>query len=113
MDDCVFCKIIKGEIPCNKLYEDEFVIAFYDINPSAPVHFLVIPKMHIACAEDISTENSFVITKIFEVIVKLTKELGLTDGYRIVNNCRENAGQTVFHIHFHVLAGAKFNAGMV
>ncbi|MBQ9937324.1 MAG: histidine triad nucleotide-binding protein [Oscillospiraceae bacterium] len=103
--DCIFCKIIAGEIPSNKLYEDEKVYAFYDIAPEAPVHFLVIPKEHIKCASDINDSNSDIIAHIFTVISKLAKELSLDDGYRIVNNCGQNGGQTVEHLHFHVLGG--------
>ncbi len=103
--DCIFCKIIAGEIPSNKLYEDEKVYAFYDIAPEAPVHFLVIPKEHIKCASDINESNSDIIAHIFTVISKLAKELSLDDGYRIVNNCGQNGGQTVEHLHFHVLGG--------
>lgn len=102
--DCLFCKILAGEIPSNKLYEDELCYAFYDIEPKAPTHFLVVPKQHFASAAEINAENSAVIAHIFEVISKLTKELGL-NGYRVVNNCGPDSGQTVFHIHFHVLGG--------
>ena len=103
--DCIFCKIAAGEIPSNKIYEDEKVIAFYDIAPEAPVHFLVIPKEHIKCADEISESNSDIIAHIFEVISKVAKELKLENGYRIVNNCGEDGGQTVGHLHFHVLGG--------
>ncbi len=106
MGDCIFCKIISGEIPSKKLYEDDKVYAFYDINPEAPVHFLVIPKEHIESANALSTENANIVAHIFTVINKLTKELNISDkGYRIVNNCGEDGGQTVHHIHFHVLGG--------
>lgn len=103
--DCIFCKIAAGEIPCKKIYEDEKVLAFYDIAPEAPVHFLVIPKEHIKCADEINESNSEIIAHIFEVIAKVAKELNLENGYRIVNNCGEDGGQTVGHLHFHVLAG--------
>ena len=103
--DCIFCKIASGEIPTNKIYEDEKVIAFYDLAPQAPVHFLVIPKAHIKCADEINEANSEVIAHIFEVISKIAKELKLENGYRIVNNCGEDGGQTVGHLHFHVLGG--------
>jgi len=102
--DCLFCKIIAGEIPSNKLYEDELCYAFYDIAPMAPVHFLVVPKQHFASAAEVTAENSAVIGHIYEVIAKLTGELGISS-FRVVNNCGPDAGQTVFHIHFHVLAG--------
>ena len=104
MSDCLFCKIIAGEIPSNKVYEDEVCYAFYDIDPQAPTHFLVVPKMHFASAADVTPENSAVVAHIYEVIAKLTKQMGMKS-FRIVNNCGEDAGQTVFHIHFHVLGG--------
>ena len=103
--DCIFCKIANGEIPSNKVYEDEKVLAFYDIAPEAPVHFLVIPKEHIKCADEINENNSEIIAHIFEVIAKVAKQLKLENGYRIVNNCGEDGGQTVSHLHFHVLGG--------
>ena len=103
--DCIFCKIAAGEIPSNKLYEDEKVIAFYDLAPQAPVHFLVIPKEHIKCADEITEANSEIIAHIFETISKIAKKLKLENGYRIVNNCGEDGGQTVGHLHFHVLGG--------
>lgn len=102
--DCIFCKIIAGEIPSNKIYEDDMVLAFHDIQPAAPVHFLVIPKTHITDCGQITAENSAIVAHIFEVIAKLTAELGVTD-YRVVNNKGIGAGQTVFHLHFHVLGG--------
>nr|WP_286172816.1 histidine triad nucleotide-binding protein [Caproiciproducens sp. MSJ-32] len=102
--DCIFCKIIKGEIPSSKIYEDEDVLAFHDINKAAPTHFLVIPKKHIQNANEINSENSKIIAHIFEVISKITKDLGISEsGYRIVNNCGKDGGQTVNHLHFHVL----------
>ena len=108
MTDCIFCKIVKGEIPSKKIYEDDLVYAFYDISPEAPVHFLVIPKEHIKSANMISNENSHIIGHIFEVINKITSELGIADdGYRIVNNCGVLGGQTVDHMHFHVLGGRE------
>ena len=100
MSDCLFCKIAAGEIPSKKVYEDDQVYAFYDIDPQAPTHFLVIPKAHIgSCGE-----NSAVVAHAFEVISQVTKELGITD-FRVVSNCGEQAGQSVHHLHFHVLAG--------
>lgn len=108
MNDCLFCKIIAGDIPSNKVYEDELVYAFYDIDPQAPTHFIVIPKVHIASANDLSEGNAEVVGHIFAVIPKIAKELGFADnGYRIVNNCGMDGGQTVGHIHFHVLAGRQ------
>ncbi|MGN0623882.1 MAG: histidine triad nucleotide-binding protein [Oscillospiraceae bacterium] len=105
MEDCLFCKIVKGEIPSTKIYEDETVYVFKDIAPTAPVHYLLIPKEHISKLDDITPENSGVIAHIYEVIAKLSKDLDLKDGFRVVSNCGEQAGQTVFHIHFHLLAG--------
>ncbi|MBP3299958.1 MAG: histidine triad nucleotide-binding protein [Clostridia bacterium] len=103
---CVFCKIIAGEIPSKKAYEDEDVLAIYDINPQAPVHIVFMPKEHLlTCADDIRPENAEIIGKIFAAISKVAKDLGLKDGYRIINNCGAAAGQTVMHIHFHLLAG--------
>lgn len=106
--DCLFCKIIAGEIPCSKVYEDDKVFAFNDIDPQAPVHVLIVPKEHIASADDVNETNSAVIAHIFEVAVKIAKEKGLSDGYRIVNNCGDRAGQTVKHIHFHLMGGRDF-----
>lgn len=104
MSDCLFCKIVTGEIPSKKLYEDDLCYAFYDIDPQAPTHFLVIPKQHIPSAAAVTSENSAVVGHIFEVIAKLTRELGL-ESFRVVSNIGEQAGQSVFHLHFHVLAG--------
>lgn len=106
--DCLFCKIIAGEIPSSKVYEDDKVFAFNDIDPQAPVHILIVPKEHIASADDINCENSSVIAHIFEVAAKIANEKGLSDGYRIVNNCGDSAGQTVKHIHFHLMGGREF-----
>ena len=104
MSDCLFCKIAAGEIPSNKVYEDDQVYAFYDIDPQAPTHFLVIPKAHIGSVAEITPENAAVAAHAFEVIAKVTKDLGITD-FRVVSNCGEQAGQSVPHLHFHVLAG--------
>ncbi|MBR5618253.1 MAG: histidine triad nucleotide-binding protein [Clostridia bacterium] len=106
--DCLFCKIAAGEIPSKKVYEDEQVYAFYDIEPQAPVHVLLIPKTHIASAAEITAENSAVVAHIFEVAAQIAKELGLDDGFRIVSNCGESAGQTVKHLHFHLMGGRTF-----
>lgn len=107
MGDCIFCKIAAGEIPSKKIYEDDKVLAFHDISPEAPVHFLVIPKEHIESANQINEKNCEIFSHIFMVINKIVKELNISDsGYRIVNNCGNNGGQTVNHIHFHVL-GAR------
>lgn len=106
--NCIFCKIINGEIPSKKIYEDEKVYAFYDIKPEAPIHFLVISKEHIISANEINEINSDIISHIFLVVNKLVRELGINkEGYRIVNNCGELGGQTVDHIHFHVLGGRQ------
>ncbi len=104
MSDCLFCKIAAGEIPSNKVYEDDLCYAFYDIDPQAPTHFLVIPKTHISSAAAVTNENSAVVGHIFEVIAKVTKDLGI-ESFRVVSNIGEQAGQSVFHLHFHVLAG--------
>ena len=106
--DCIFCKIAAGEIPAKKAYEDESVIAFYDLEPQAPVHILIIPKEHIASCAEITAENCAVVAHIFEVAAKLGKELGLDNGYRIVNNCGADGGQTVHHLHFHFMGGRQF-----
>ena len=102
--DCLFCKIAGGEIPSNKVYEDELCYAFYDIAPQAPTHFLVVPKAHIQSVTAITPENSAVVAHIFEVIAKLSKELGM-ESYRVVSNIGPQAQQSVFHLHFHVLSG--------
>ena len=102
--DCLFCKIISGDIPSTKVYEDEKVFAFNDIDPKAPFHVIVIPKKHIASAADITAENSHYISAIYEAIAKIAEENNLEKGFRVVNNCGEDGGQTVGHIHFHLLA---------
>ena len=102
--DCLFCKIINGDIPSSKVYEDEYVYAFRDIDPQAPFHAVIVPKIHISSADEINAENSVYIAKIFEAISKISNENNLENGYRIVNNCGEDGGQTVGHIHFHMLA---------
>jgi histidine triad (HIT) family protein len=103
--DCLFCKIAAGEIPSKKVYEDDKVLAFHDIEPQAPVHFLVIPKTHITGAEKIEPENEAIVGHIFSVIAKVARELGLENGFRVVNNCGKDAMQSVEHLHFHVLGG--------
>ena len=105
MNDCIFCKIINGDIPSKKVYEDELCFAFYDIAPLAPTHFLVVPKQHIASAAEISEENAALVGHVYTVIAKLAAELGFADGFRVVTNCGADAGQTVHHLHFHVVAG--------
>lgn len=106
--DCLFCKIINGDIPSAKVYEDETVFAFRDIEPQAPVHILIVPKQHIKSAAEITSENSAVVAHIFEVAAKIAEDEGLSDGYRIVNNCGDSAGQTVKHLHFHLMGGREF-----
>ena len=110
--DCLFCKIIAGEIPSKKVYEDDMVYAFHDIEPQAPVHVLIVPKEHICCANEITPDNSRYVAHIYEVVPKLAKELGLENGYRVVNNCGEDGAQSVFHLHFHLLGGRKLNGQM-
>lgn len=106
--DCIFCKIACGDIPATKVYEDDTVVAFNDLEPQAPTHILIIPKMHIASADEINEANSAVVAHIFEVAAKIAKEQGLSNGYRIVNNCGADGGQTVKHLHFHLLGGRQF-----
>lgn len=111
--DCIFCKIAAGEIPSTKVYEDDKVLAFKDINPLAPVHILVIPKIHIESAAEITADNSAVVAHIFEVIAKIAKEQGIDkDGFRVVSNCGENGCQSVKHLHFHILGGKKLDVAM-
>ena len=105
MNDCLFCKIIAGEIPSKKVYEDELCFAFYDIAPLAPTHFLVVPKQHLSSAAEIDGASAPVVGHIYAVIAKLAAELGFAEGFRVVTNCGAIAGQTVQHLHFHVLAG--------
>ena len=104
MADCLFCKIIAGEIPSTKIYEDEWVYAFADIDPQAPFHAIIVPKVHITSAEEITADNSGYIAKIFEAVAKIAVKENLADGFRVVNNCGKDGGQTVGHIHFHLLA---------
>ena len=105
--DCIFCKIVAGDIPSTKVYEDDTVLAFRDINPEAPVHVLIIPKMHIASANDITAETSGIVAHIFECIPKIAKAEGLDGGYRIITNIGDDGGQSVHHMHFHILGGKK------
>ena len=109
MSDCLFCKIINWEIPSKKLYEDEKILAFYDISPIAPVHFLVIPKQHIASVDAIDADNSAIVAYIFQKLGELAKLAGIENGYRVISNCGADAGQTVQHLHFHVLGGKEMN----
>ena len=105
--DCIFCKILAGEIPSKKIYEDELCYAFHDIGPQAAVHALIIPKLHIASVNEINSENSKYVAHIFEVIPTIAAALGLGNGYRVVTNCGEDGCQSVKHLHFHVLGGEK------
>lgn len=113
MDNCLFCKIIAGDIPSTKVYEDDYVYAFRDIAPQAPVHILVVPKEHICCADAINETNSNYVAKCFEAVAKIAKAEGLENGYRVINNCGENGGQTVMHLHFHILGGVKLSEKMI
>ena len=105
MTNCLFCKIVAGDIPSTKVYEDEKILAFRDIAPQAPTHILVIPKAHIPSVDGITAENSGVVAHIFETIPQIAQAEGLTGGYRVVSNCGDDAGQTVHHLHFHILGG--------
>lgn len=110
--DCLFCKIIAGDIPSAKVFENEWVYAFRDIAPQAPVHVLVIPKVHIPSADGINGENSAFVAKIFEAIPAIAEKEGLANGYRVITNCGEDACQSVKHLHFHILGGKKLSAEM-
>ena len=110
--NCIFCKIIAGEIPSSKVYEDEYCYAFRDINPQTPVHILVVPKEHIASADEICAENSRFVSAIFEAIPKIAKSEGLENGYRVITNCGDDACQTVKHLHFHIMGGRKLPENM-
>ncbi len=112
MNDCLFCKIIKGEIPSTKVYEDDRILAFRDINPMAPTHILVVPKEHIAGVDEITPDNSAVVSYIFEKIAEIAKKEGLENGYRVVSNIGADGGQTVRHLHFHILGGKKLSTAM-
>ncbi len=110
--DCLFCKIIAGEIPSKKVYEDENIYAFYDINPQAPVHVLVIPKTHIESLDGINLSNAQVVSDIFSKIPEIASLLGLENGYRVVSNCGPDACQTVKHLHFHIIGGRALSGMM-
>ena len=112
MNDCLFCKIIAGDIPSAKVYEDDSVFAFRDIAPQAPTHILVIPRTHISGCDGVTADNSAVVAHIFEVIPQIAKAEGLVNGYRVVSNCGADAGQTVPHLHFHILGGKTLNLEM-
>ena len=113
MDDCLFCKIAAGQIPSNKLFEDDKILAFYDIDPQAPVHFLVIPKTHIDSAAKLGEEDGALLAHVFATIARLCEELGCEKGYRLVVNQGEDAGQSVFHLHIHILGGQKMGEKMI
>ena len=112
MENCLFCKIVKGDIPSTKVYEDETVLAFRDIAPMAPTHILVIPKTHIPSVAGITGENSAVVAHIFEVIPAIAAGEGLVNGYRVVSNCGPDACQSVPHLHFHILGGRELSSEM-
>lgn len=113
-ENCIFCKIIKGEIPSNKVYEDDELLAFYDINPATPIHILVIPKKHIDSLVKLEKEDEALIGKIYGVINKIAEDKGFKEeGYRVIVNCGENGGQEVMHLHFHILAGTKLGEKIV
>ena len=114
MDNCLFCKIVKGEIPSEKIFENEDVLCFKDINPVAPIHILVIPKKHIASLLEVDKEDSRLIAKIYETINKIARDLEFEkDGFRVITNCGKDAGQEVMHLHFHVLAGKKLGTKII
>ena len=112
MENCLFCKIVRGEIPSTKVYEDEKVLAFRDIAPMAPTHILVIPKEHIGSVAEVNAENAAVVAHIFTVIPKIAAAEQLEGGYRVVSNCGPDAGQTVHHLHFHILGGKQLSTEM-
>ncbi len=114
MADCIFCKIVNGEIPSNKVYEDDNVLAFKDLNPQMPVHILVIPKKHIESIIDLKEEDEKLVGKVFTAINKIANDIGVDkEGFRVISNCGQDAGQTVKHLHFHVLAGKKMSEKIV
>ena len=110
--DCLFCKIVAGEIPSQKVYENDWIYAFRDINPQAPVHTLIIPKKHLSSVDEITAENSAIIAKIFEKIPEIAKNEGIVNGYRVISNCGADAAQTVQHLHFHLLGGKPMTEKM-
>ncbi len=114
MQDCIFCKIINGDIPSSKVYEDDKIYAFNDINPQTPVHILVVPKVHISCANEITADNADVVAHIFSKVGEIAALAGIKDdGYRIINNCGKNGGQTVMHLHFHIMGGKDLGEKLV
>ncbi|MGP1361131.1 MAG: histidine triad nucleotide-binding protein [Candidatus Fimenecus sp.] len=112
MENCIFCKIARGELGTNFIYEDEFCVAFKDLSPQAKVHLLIIPKLHIENTNEINEDNSEFISKIFEAIPKLTEKLGISD-YRVISNCGKDAYQSVMHLHFHILSGQELSEKIV
>ncbi len=112
-NNCLFCKIISGDIPSTAVFENDKVFAFKDINPQAPVHIVVVPKEHINCANDINADNLSEVAACFEAIPKIADEQSLTNGYRVINNCGEDGGQSVMHIHFHLIGGKKLSEKIV
>lgn len=110
--DCIFCKIAAGIIPSKKVYEDDIMYAFFDINPQAPVHVLVVPKTHIGSLDEISSQNSGIVAAIFERIPEIAVTAGIKNGYRLISNCGSDACQTVKHLHFHILGGKQLPADM-
>ncbi|MCL2392115.1 MAG: histidine triad nucleotide-binding protein [Oscillospiraceae bacterium] len=113
MSECIFCKIIAGEIPSQKVYENEYVYAFRDISPQAPVHILVVPKEHVESVANLSAENSYMVAKCFEAIAEVAKSEGLVEGFRVITNSGKAAGQTVFHLHFHLLGGKIMGESLI
>ncbi len=114
MNDCIFCKIINGDIPSSKVYEDDKIFAFNDISPQTPVHILIVPKEHICCANAITADNADVVAHIFSKVGEIAALAGIKDdGYRIINNCGKNAGQTVFHLHFHLMGGKNMGEKLI
>lgn len=109
---CLFCEIVAGNIPSTKVYEDDMILAFKDINPVAPVHIVVVPKLHIENVNDITEENSKYVSHIFEKIPEIAKSQGI-DSYRVINNCGEDAGQSVMHLHFHIVGGTKLGEKII
>ena len=113
LSDCLFCKIIAGEIPSQRVYEDDHIFAFRDIMPQAPVHILIVPREHVASVTELTAENSHLVAKCYEAIVKVAESEGLADGFRVITNSGKDGGQTVFHLHFHLLGGRPLGVGLV
>ena len=113
MSDCIFCKIANGEIPSKKVYDDDMVCAFYDISPQAKIHILLIPKIHITNCDGVTEQNSIYLQRIFEAIPKIATEHKIEDNYRVISNCGKGAGQSVMHLHFHMLSDAKLSEKLV